>query len=135
MLRVGDQKGTTVLMLALAMALGSWAGFIAGFWCLQRDFKLALAPLWRLTFESLAAAILGGGAAYLALTGMGHMVDINTATGILAQGFAGGVWGLGVACAVLVLLKNPEIREAYAALKSRLMPSSKVALEPTDVSG
>lgn len=134
MLRVADLGGTTVLMLALAMALGSWAGFIAGFWCLQRDFKLSLAPLWRLTFESLAAAILGGGAAYLALTGMGQVVDINTATGILAQGFAGGIWGLGVAIGVLVLLKNPEIREAYAALKSKLVRVPRVALEPTDVS-
>ncbi len=134
MLRVSDLAGTTVLMLALAMTLGSWAGFIAGFWYLQRDFKLSLAPLWRLTFESLAAAILGGGAAYLALTGMGRIVDIDTAVGVLAQGFAGGVWGLGVAIAVLLLLKNPEIKEAYVALKSKLGPTPKVALEPTDVS-
>jgi putative peptidoglycan lipid II flippase len=135
MLRVADLGGTTVLMLALAMALGSWAGFIAGFWCLARDFKIALAPLWRLTFESLASAILGGAAAYLTLTGMGRAVDINTATGVLAQGVAGGIAGLGAACAVLVLLKNPEIREAYAALKSRLGRVPRVALEPTDVSG
>ncbi len=135
MLRVSDLHGTTVLMLALSLTLGSWAGCAAGFWYLQRDFSLALAPLWRLAFESLAAAILGGGAAYLALTGMGRLVDIDTAAGVLAQGFAGGVWGLGVAAAVLVLLNNPEIREAYAALKSRLSQSPQVALEPTDVSG
>jgi hypothetical protein len=121
-------------MLAFAMTLGSLAEFFVGFWYLQRDFNLSLKPLWRLTFESLAAAILGGGAAYLALTGMGGLVDINTATGILAQGFTGGVWGLGVAIGVLVLLKNPEIREAYAALKSRLGRVPQVALEPTDVS-
>ncbi len=134
MLRVSDLTGTTVLMLALAMALGSWAGFIAGFWYLRRDFNLAVAPLWRLTFESLAAAILGGGAAYLALTGMGRLVDINTATGVLAQGLVGGLWGLGVTALVLVLLKNPEIKEAYAALKNKLSRAPQVALEPTDVS-
>jgi putative peptidoglycan lipid II flippase len=134
LLRVSDLAGTTVLMLAFAMTLGSLAEFFVGFWYLQRDFNLSLKPLWRLTFESLAAAILGGGAAYLALTGMGGLVDINTATGILAQGFTGGVWGLGVAIGVLVLLKNPEIREAYAALKSRLGRVPQVALEPTDVS-
>lgn len=134
MLRVSDLAGTTVLMLALAMTLGAWAGCITGFCYLRRDFKIALAPLWRLTFESLAAAILGGGASYLALTGMGRLVDIDTATGVLAQGIAGGVWGLGVAAWVLVLLKNPEIKEAYAALKSKLGPAPKVALEPTDVS-
>lgn len=134
MLRVSDLSGTTVLMLALSLTLGSWAGFAVGFWYLRRDFNIAMGPLWRLSFESLAAAILGGGAAYLALTGMGQVVDINTATGILAQGFAGGVWGLGVAAAVLVLLKNPEIKEAYAALKNKLGQAPKVVLEPTDVS-
>ncbi len=134
MLRVSDLAGTTVLMLALAMALGSWAGCIAGFWYLRRDFAISLSPLWRLTFESLAASILGGGAAYLALTGMGEVVNINTAAGVLSQGLAGGVWGLGVTIAVLVLLKNPEIKEAYAAIKSKLGPAPKVALEPTDVS-
>ena len=101
---------------------------------LRRDFNLSLKPLSRLVFESLGASILGGGAAYLALTGMGHIVDINTAVGVLVQGFVGGIWGLGVTIAVLVLLKNPEIKEAYVALKSRLGPAPKVALEPTDVS-
>lgn len=134
MLRVSDLTGTTVLMLALAMTLGSWAGFVAGFWYLRRDFNLSVAPLWRLTFESLAAAILGGGAAYLALIGMGRLVDINTAGGVLAQGIVGGLWGLGITALVLVLLKNPEIKEAYAALKNKLSRAPQVALEPTDVS-
>ena len=133
LLRVSDLAGTTVLMLALAMALGSWAGFIVGFITLQRDFKLSLGPLWRLTYQVLGASILGGGASYLALTGMGMAVDINTFGGILTQGFVGGVWGLGVTAFVLVLLKNQEIAEAYVAIKNRFLPP-KVALEPTDVS-
>jgi putative peptidoglycan lipid II flippase len=133
LLRVEDITGTTVLMLALAMALGSIAEFAVGFWCLKRDFSLNLGPLWRLTFESLAAAILGGAAAYLSLTAMGRVVDINTATGILTQGFVGGVVGLCVVAAVLRLLKNPEIAEAYQALKNRVI-SPVPAIEPTDVS-
>jgi len=133
LLRVSDLAGTTVLMLALAMALGSWAGFAAGFYAMRRDFGLVLGPLWRLTLQSLGASILGGGAAYLALTGMGEVVDINTAGGILLQGFVGGVWGLGITALVLYLLKNQEIAEAYVALKNRFM-APKVALEPTDVS-
>ena len=133
LLRVSDLAGTTVLMLALAMALGSWAGFVVGFVALRRDFNLNLSPLRRLTLQSLGASILGGGAAYLALTGMGAVVDINTVSGILVQGLVGGVWGLGVTALVLYLLKNQEIAEAYVALKNRFM-APKVALEPTDVS-
>jgi putative peptidoglycan lipid II flippase len=133
LLRVADLNGTTVLMLAFAMALGSIAEFVVGFWYLKRDFKLNLSPLWRLTFEALGASILGGGAAYLALSGMGAVVDINTATGILAQGFVGGVWGLAVTVLVLMLLKNQEIAETYLALKNRFLPPP-VVVEPTDVS-
>jgi len=134
MLRVEGLAGTTVLMLALAMALGAWAGCIVGFVALRRDFPLELSPLWRLSFESLGASILGGGAAYLALSAMGQLVDINTAPGILAQGFVGGVCGLVATAAILMLLKNREIAEAYTAFKNRLLPAPKVAIEPTDVS-
>lgn len=132
MLRVSDLSGTTVLMLALAMALGSWIAFVAGIVALRRDFSLNLRPLWRLTFELLGASILGGAAAYLALGGMGQVVDINTTAGILIQGLVGGLWGLGITAAVLMLLKNQEIAEAYTAFKNRVF-APKVAIEPTDV--
>ena len=133
MLRVSDLTGTTVLMLALAMAIGSWAGCIVGFMALVRDFKINLAPLMKLAYQSFAASVIGGGVAYLALTGMGRMVDINTTMGIAAQGFVGGLWGLGVTAGVLLLLKNEEIVEAYAAFKNRFAPQAQVAVEPTDV--
>ncbi len=133
MLRVSDLSGTTVLMLALAMALGSWAGCIAGFVALMRDFKINLRPLMKLAYQSFAASVIGGGVAYLALSGMGRVVDINTTMGVAAQGFVGGLWGLGVTAGVLMLLKNEEIVEAYAAFKNRFAAQSRVAVEPTDV--
>lgn len=132
MLRVSDLAGTTVLMLALAMTLGSWAGFAAGFVSLCRDFNISLKPLLKLSYQSFAASVLGGGAAYLALSGMGEMVDINTSVGILVQGLVGGLWGLGVTAAVLVLLKNREIAEVYQAVAARVL-APRVAVEPTDV--
>lgn len=134
MLRVQDLSGTTVLMLALAMAMGSWAGAIAGFVTLVGDFKIALKPLMKLAYQSFAASVIGGGAAYLALSGMGRMVDINTTLGVASQGFVGGLWGICVTATVLLLLKNQEIVEAYAAFKNRFAPQAQVAVEPTDVS-
>lgn len=134
MLRVSDLSGTTVLMLALAMALGSWAGAIAGFVALVRDFNISLKPLMKLVYQSFSASVIGGGVAYLALSGMGRMVDINTTLGVASQGFVGGLWGLGVTAGVLMLLKNEEIVEAYTAFKNRFAPQAQVAIEPTDVS-
>ncbi len=133
MLRVEDLPGTTVLMLALAMALGSIAGFAIGFWHLVRDFGISLAPLMRLSYQSFAAAVLGGGVSYLVLASLDGVVDVDTLSGVALQGFAATTAGLITTATVLLLLKNQEIAEAYAALKRRFA-APQVALEPTDVS-
>jgi hypothetical protein len=133
MLRVSDLPGTTVLMLAFAMALGSVAEFVVGFWYLKRDFALATSPLTRLSFESLSAAMIGGAVSYGVLSATGSYLNINTLTGVALQGFLAGLAGLVITAAMLVLLKNQEIFEAYAAFKKHFAAPA-VALEPTDVS-
>ena len=133
LLRVSDLQGTTVLMLAFAMALGSIAEFAVGYWYLKRDFGLSSRPLTELSFQSFAAAVIGGAVAYLTLSLVGGVVDIDTAPGVVLQGFLAGIVGLFVTGALLALLKNKEFAEAYAALKKRFA-APKVALEPTDVS-
>lgn len=133
MLRVENLAGTTVLVLALSFTIGAWAGFAAGVVSLCRDFAISLRSLLKLSYQSFAAAVLGGAAAYLALSGMGEVVDINTSAGILLQGLVGGVCGLAASAAALALLKNQEIAEVYQALRNRVL-APRVAIEPTDVS-
>lgn len=134
LLRVSDLPGTTVLMLALAYALGACAQMLLGLRALARDFAFSLRGLSRLAFQSFSAAVLGGAVAYLVLAVSGALVHINTALGVALEGAAAGLAGLAVTVFVLWLLDNQELAEALAAFKRRFKDSPPVALEPTDIS-
>jgi peptidoglycan biosynthesis protein MviN/MurJ (putative lipid II flippase) len=135
LLRVSDLSGTTVLMLALALTLGSMAEFLLGFWAFSRDFRLpGVANLRRLFLQSFAAAVIGGAGAYAALGLAGRYVDINTAGGVFAQGALGGLAGLLCVGVMLRLLRVPELVEAWDAFTRRFRDTPPVALEPSDIS-
>jgi len=134
LMRVADVGGTSVLMLALGYTLGATAQCAAGMVMFARDFGVSYARFNKLLFQSVCASIIGGGAAYLALTLAGSLVDINTVPGIVAQGAFGGLAGGAVILGILRLLGNEELKEAIAALRRRFKDSPKVAVEPTDVS-
>lgn len=134
LLRVGDVAGTTVLMLALAFALGAIVEFAVGYWYLLRDFNLDHSRPRRLFFQSAAASLLGGAAAYEALAQLVPVTGVRTVLGLLAQGFVGGVVGLTVIVAMLLVLGNVEIREAWAAAVRRFRDiRGPAAVEPSDV--
>jgi putative peptidoglycan lipid II flippase len=134
LMRVSDIGGTTVLMLALGYTVGSVAQCGIGMACLARDFGVSYAPFKKLMFQSVSSSIIGGAAAYAALTLAGNLVDINTVVGIVAQGAFGGIVGAGAIIVMLILLRNKELSEAMAAFRKRFKDSPKVAVEPTDVS-
>jgi len=132
LLRVSDIAGTTVLMLALAYALGAVVQAAAALRSFACDFAMALGPLRRLSFESFAAAVIGGAATYGVLALVGSVIDVTTAHGVVLQGIAGGVVGLLITGCTLVLLQNREIIETYGALRKRLVKEPP-AVEATDV--
>jgi hypothetical protein len=131
---VADVPGTMVLMLSLGYALGSIAEFVVGYVYFQRDFKLSQVALGRLIYESFAASIIGGSAAYTVLAATGVAGQVNTTVGLLLQGTIAGLLGLTVAVFVLTVLGNVELAEAVAALHHRIRRTSVTALEATDVS-
>ena len=132
LLRVSDIPGTTILMLALAFAIGSILQAGMSLYCFARDFSLNLNATRRLTFQSFAASVIGGAVCYEVMAFLGPMIDINTSLGILSQGIAGGVVGLFTTALVLYLLRNDELYEALATLR-RKFEGAPVAIEPTDV--
>ena len=132
MLRVSDLPGTTVLMLALGYCLGALVQAGIGLYFFSRDFSFPLGPLRRLSFESFTASVIGGAAAYSTLAYLGARLDINTVVGIVSQGALAGVFGLMVTAAMLALLQNRELIEAYGALHKRFVKEPP-AVEATDV--
>jgi len=135
LLRVTDLSGTTVLTLALGLALGSIAEFWVGMWAFAKDFEmLGSNGLWRLTFQTFAASVIGGACAYGALGFAGLYVNINTSIGVFVQGAVGGVVGLVATVAVLWMLKTPELYEVVGAFARKFRDAEPVALEPSDIS-
>ena len=133
LLRVEEVPGTTVLMLALGLALGSVAKFLVGFFFFARDFSL-VSRLGRILFESFAAAVIGGSMAYQTLHFFGPLLDTTNTLGILLQGFVAGVIGITSVGIVLGLLKSKELMEVIEALRRRLPGVREVVVEPTDIS-
>jgi len=133
LLRVEDVPGTVVLCLALALSLGAIVRAALGLWWVIGDFKLPLVGLGRLAFQSFAAAVAGGGAAYAVLQLFQPVVDLTTVLGVFAQGAVAGVVGLAAAGTTLYFLKNKELAEIAASFKRRLAKEDVVAVEPSDV--
>jgi ribose/xylose/arabinose/galactoside ABC-type transport system permease subunit len=125
--------GTTVLMLALAYCLGALVQAAAGLWYFTRDFAVPRRPLVELSFQSFAASVIGGAAAYAVLAFTGGAVEIDTLPTFVLQGLSAGLAGLVVTTATLALLNNKELAEAVSTFRRRLSPPP-VVLEPTDVS-
>ena len=135
-LRVNGLIGTSVLMLALGLALGSVAEAIAAYRAFVRDFAVETAPLSRLLWQSVGASLVGGVAAYSALGMVGALTPLSTTLVIILQGAAGGAAGLAATTLVLYFLHNTELKEIVASLRRRLAPvpaAEPLMLEVTDI--
>jgi putative peptidoglycan lipid II flippase len=135
LLRVDDVPGTGVLMLALGYALGSTAEFLVSYYFFVKDFNLPHRVLMRLSFQSFAAAVIGGAVAYVMLLFTGFSPLTHTLFGLLFQGAFAGILGLCATAGVLALLKNSELAEAAAAFKRyfKFKYFSPVVVEPSDI--
>lgn len=131
LLRVESVPGTAVLMLTLGFTLGAIAQFAIGYYHFVRDFSIASQRMLRLTFQSLAASIIGGAVTYRVLSLSGYIVESRTTAGVFTQGLVAGLIGIAVAVIVLALLKNTELDETISSLKQRFIRKAP-ALEPTN---
>lgn len=125
--------GTTVLMLALGYALGSIGEAIVGYIFFIRDFSVPQQRIRRLAFQSFGASVIGGAVAYAVLAFVGAILPPETSFNVFVAGFVAGIAGILAIVGMLKLLGNAEISEVYQALRSRLVASVPVAIEPTDI--
>ena len=87
--------------------------------------------------EGLAAAILGGAAAYGVLSYTGTLAPLTTLPLVFAESALAGMVGLTVAAAVLALLANQEFRDLVESLrrmhvKRTLKPYGEIESVTTD---
>lgn len=128
LMRVDDVPHTGVLFIALGGAVGQLLMGALALLTLKQVAPGVAPGLIRPMLEGIGAAIIGGAAAYGALTFMGNIAPLTTLVSVLAQGVTAGMVGLIAAAAVLVLLENKEFRDVFDALKR--ITSAKKNLAP-----
>ena len=135
--RVEDVEGSGVLLIALGACLGQLATGFFAFFTLGSVAPGVARSLMRPMFEGLAAAILGGAAAYGVLSFLGNLAPLTTLLVVFTESVLAGMVGLAVAAAVLSLLANQEFKDLVDSLKrmkpfSALKPSGPVLADRSD---
>jgi putative peptidoglycan lipid II flippase len=133
LLRVDSVAGSTVLMLALAYALGSIAEALIGYAYFIRDFGVRGRRIGRVAFESLGAGIVGAAAAYAVLALFGTLASSGETLGIFLHGFVAGIAGIIATALMFWLMKSEELRETWGALHHKFVARAAPAMEPTEV--
>ncbi len=133
-LRVESLHGTEVIMVALGFTLGTILNFLLLWTLFKRDF-LHNKPsgVSRTFYESLLGALAIGVVAYESLFIFARVFDINTFSGIFAQGFCAGIIGIVAGCAVLSILKNEELIQLRRAISNRFWKREVVAGEQKEL--
>jgi putative peptidoglycan lipid II flippase len=114
--RVSDVPGAQILFVACGFTIGQLIMGLVALITLRTVAPGTASKLIRPILESFGAALLGGTAAYGALALMGNIAPLTKLYYVVAEGAVAGMVGLAVACAVLSLLQNQEMREVWSAL-------------------
>jgi len=132
LLRVDDAVGASVLALPLAYSTGAALSALLFMGVFHREFgglgKDALRTFW----ESFAASVLMGFAAYLLLNLLDDIFDLRTTWGIFAQGLFAGLGGIGVGALILYALGNREIREIWRTLHHKFWKTKVIGPDPAE---
>jgi putative peptidoglycan lipid II flippase len=119
LLRVPDVPGTEMLMLPLAYSLGVIANFIWLWIKFKKDFLPDRPFLSKAFFQSLTGSFAIGVVSYYSLNMFGKIFNLETFWGILGQGAFAGILGIAAGIIALKLMKNEEMDEVWAALRSK----------------
>lgn len=131
MFRVSGQNGTSVLVLPLAYSLGVLLNTVFHWWMFERDYPGFTKHVSKTLFQSAAAALIMGVATYEALNIFDKIFSLSKISGVFLQGFCAGIIGIIVCIAVLLILKNAEIREVWQTLHHKFW-KEKVIVPDTE---
>ena len=133
-LRVSGVKGTIMLALPIAYALGSILNFSLIWFMFKKDFlKNKSFGLNRTFTDSLISAIVMGAVSYEFLNIFSNIFLTNTLLGIFLQGLFSGIIGIISGGLVLFLLKNKELKDIADTLGKKLNYNRVIAPEQSEL--
>lgn len=127
LLRVSDIKGTAVLMLPLAYSLGTILNFILHWVSVRKHFMKGEPFIAKTFFQMLGASFFLAITVYGVLFVFSPLFGTTTFWGVLGAGFIAGVFGILVGGIVLHLLKNEELKEFMASIKTKFWRAERIA--------
>lgn len=130
LLKVSGQKGTSVLILALAYTIGVILNTVLHWWTFERAYKGFTKPVLSTLYHSFAASVLMGYASYLSLQIFSVVFPLNKVYGVFLQGLCSGLIGLVVLVLTLRILENQELAEVWRTLHHKFW---KAPVPPAEV--
>ena len=132
LLRVEGVPGTEILALPLGYTIALIVHTSVLLVLFGREQKADLSSLWGSFYRALAAGIMAGVGAYVALNVLVEGLRTDTFVGIFLQGFIGGVVGIVSAALLLYLVRSPELLEALETFKKRIFKTDIVVPQNID---
>ena len=120
LMRVEDVSGVRVLALAFAYAVSSIGGTIFMAIHFERSFGGFFAQTRRAFAESFAAAMLGGAAAYIALSLFSPLFPSTETLSVFTLGFIGGICGIAATALAYYAFGSKEYIETFASVRARM---------------
>ncbi|MDP3762604.1 MAG: hypothetical protein Q8Q97_00835, partial [bacterium] len=130
-LKVSDLSGAGVLVLPLALSLGSLINVFLLLIYFKKIFGSFDGGLNRSLRDAALSSVILGAAAYYALKLFALLFRLDTFVGIFFQGFLAGTLGILAGALVLYWVKNREFQEISSAFHRKLWSEVPVvASEP-----
>lgn len=130
-LRVGDVDGTIVLVLPLALSIGSIVNVILlNIWFKKIFGESAFGGFLRSIFDVMLASAVLGVVAYFGLHALDGIFNLETFIGIFSQGLFAGIAGITAGILTLWILKNEEFYEIKKTLHQKFWQANIISQEP-----
>jgi putative peptidoglycan lipid II flippase len=124
--KIGDVTGTEVIALPLGFTIATLINIVLFFFLFERDFKDFWKSIRKTLFQSTAAAVITGFAAYIGLNIFDNFFDLNHVWGIFLQGLLSGLLGISAGIYILHILESKEIVEVGKTLHRRLWKTQHI---------
>lgn len=129
-MKVEEQVGTSVLVLALAFTFGVIINTILHWWTYEKVYKGFTKPVMTTLFQTFSASVIMGYVSFQALRLFAMVFPLTKVWGVFLQGLCAGLVGLVVLVIMLVILKNKELSQVWFTLHKKIW---KVEVPPAEV--
>ncbi len=132
LLRISDVPGGEVLMLSLAISIGSLLHVGLLTLSIRHRFMKVTSDIGSTFLHSFSASCVMGVITYLLLFLLGSVFDLNTFWGIFLQGSIAGIVGIVAGSFMLYILRNREFLEIIHSLRHRISGQTNRDVVQTD---